>query len=395
MEYIDYYDYNQNKQLVDNCMVSINGTIFKSNVFCIREEFARNWLVREAHTPGLKIRNRGLQAYIYYEGKWFSANVNAQEDSNAKKKGRSNVQPVLGRKELEDGTLEENVKLLRCVDGSFKINFDEALTVQLAEKFSATAFAVRMNEKKYKTIDVGECIPMQVAYTVTKGEPVVYMALADQIKLSAAPGTGAEEPDAAASAPKTLDMVRLKDEDPVEIDGTKIPAALCRKLEERFTGMRIAIQPQKASDDKICWDVPSPWYDISQLDKLGGRKFAVYMWRGYEKKDPGVQYIYVGIAGNKDTSQNTVRDRISSEQKERPHIKVTHFRFSALQSWGKYSPAEILKTVEMQCINNFSALFPLAHGDDPVVIPVYEKAGVGEDAFILKLENRANRFRNG
>lgn len=370
MEYMDYYDYNQDKKVVHNCMVSINGTIFKSNVLRIREDFTRNWLVREKAMPGLKIKNRGLQAHIYYEGKWYAANVNAEKD-----------QPVRGKKVLENGTLED-AELLRSVDGSFKVNFDEALTYQLAEKFSATAFAVRMNEIKNKTIDLGECIPMQVAYTVTKGVPVVYMVMVDQIKLSAEP------------EPKTLDMVRLKDEDPVEIDGVKIPAHLCRKLEERFTGMRIAFKPQEASADKICWDTPSPWYDISLLDKLGGRQRAVYMWRGYEKNDPGVQYIYVGIAGNTDASQNTVQNRISDEQKERPHIKVTHFRFSALQSWGKYSPAEILKTVEMQCINNISALFPLAHGDDPVVTPAYEKAGVGEEAFILKLENRSKRFRN-
>lgn len=370
MEYMDYYDYNQDKKVVHKCMVPINGTIFKSNVLRIREDFTRNWLVREKPIPGLKTKNRGLQARIYYEGKWYAANVNAEKD-----------QPVRGKKVLKNGTLED-AELLRCVGGAFKVNFDEALTYQLAEKFSATAFAVRMNEIKNKTIDLGECIPMQIAYTVTKGEPTVYMMMVDQIKLSADP------------EPKTLDMVRLKDEDPVEIDGVKIPAHLCRKLEERFTGMRIAFKPQEASADKICWDTPSPWYDISLLDKLGGRQRAVYMWRGYEKKDPGMQYIYVGIAGNTDASQNTVQNRISDEQKERPHIKVTHFRFSALQSWGKYSPAEILKTVEMQCINNISALFPLAHGDDPVVVPVYEKAGVGEDSFILKLENRSKRFRN-
>lgn len=111
-----------------------------------------------------------------------------------------------------------------------------------------------------------------------------------------------------------------------------------------------------------------------ELEKSKGVFFAKYLWRGTETSDNNKLVIYVGIVGvNKKGSknENSVYNRIFDQEDVDTYADKNIERFSYIsivcdKALRPELRSEIIKTVEMQCINNVSSLFPFYEGSHPV-----------------------------
>lgn len=216
------------------------------------------------------------------------------------------------------------------------------LQSELEEIFSATKFVSRMRPAS-DAVNIGEKLLCKFKYVVKGGKPTLYLAITEAITV----------PD-----DEMIDVMK---------DGRTMAASLCRELEKRYAIQSIPVVKNDAHDVAF-WRKPMDWIQLPANDSEKSRvlsqhdaKYAMYMWTGHKPNCPDL-YVYIGIVGTDRNENNTVGKRIMQEQKNgiafENDVIIDRFRYAALSNNTAIDTDELLKTVEMQCINAFSAFLP-------------------------------------
>ena len=376
-EFCDYYNFNLNLKDFKEMPIKIMGTTFANNVYYIKDDYAKTWSVDLDKFTGRNSKgNKGIDCVIRYSDGVYQATVNAQGEIVTKK----------GKIYINDSDYRE-APVSRCIDGYFKVSAGGDFTAAIGDYFWATRLAKRMASKGDK-IDLGETMTARVCYGVLKGEPKIVI---DIIKLNSM-----EE-----KSPKP-ESIRLGNLD--------IPYNFCKTIEEKFNAEHICMQPDETGTE-IKWSEPTDWiYPDKQTDKARYDaafqiKYGVYMWIGVKESEPENKYLYIGIVGTDRNKENTIGNRIFNQEMkngigfENGITKVECFRYSELKNSGELSANQVLCTVEMQCINNFSSFFgyndlSLKTEPEKTIHNIYEGITIDGKSYSLKMLNKRKRYNN-
>ncbi len=205
------------------------------------------------------------------------------------------------------------------------------------------------------------------------------------------------------------------------INEREIDADLCRDIEQKFREAHIIFGAESGSDKEVKWKKPFDWivvpkegnnpdkYDETEISSLKGKEQlkatnAVYMWVGHLIGKPNEKYLYIGIVGVRDNEGNTVGKRILDQERKigiayNNGIIIDKLRLSEMDSCGEsVSIDEALQTVEMQCINNFSAIFGYADSSKPkedIISNLFDGVTDNEgNSFTMRLLNNKKRYHN-
>ncbi len=220
-----------------------------------------------------------------------------------------------------------------------------------------------------------------------------------------------------------LDMEIIKcssQQGEIEINGYKIDAQLCRIIESKFNEAHIISSPLQVRENEVRWKEPFDWIDIpkkrnndeydettinflpNKIEQLNATH-AVYMWVGHRKGHEDEKYMYIGIVGVRDNSGNTVAKRVLSQERKgkaaENKIIIDKLRLSEIDNCGKnVAVDEVLQTVEMQIINNISAIFgyyPMSFPVEDTIHNLYDKVVDGEERLSsMRLLNDKKRYHN-
>lgn len=161
----------------------------------------------------------------------------------------------------------------------------------------------------------------------------------------------------------------------VEVMGGKVTVGLCCKMEQIFRNSKISISKKgqqrtddKGTDNKVkpYWFQPTDWKSYKENIRTERNTYdAVYMWIGKSNK-LAARYLYIGIAGATEGSTGSVYSRLTAENKKfkdeiADDFTIVKYRYSQLHPNTMDAPI-ILKTVEMQTINEMNSLFKEAPG---------------------------------
>ncbi len=190
-------------------------------------------------------------------------------------------------------------------------------------------------------------------------------------------------------------VYNLPDNEIVRIDGEEYTAKVLRKIANTFipkySGAKI---PEKNKKDRVLWDNPTDWikYDVDSDDYRQSLKVhnAVYMWIGHDSADR--RLVYIGIVGDDNNISNSVGERIQQHVREKK-LTIDYFRYCELVNCGNDNKVEILKTVEMQCINMVSGLI---QGKHETIIHGKLKQTIIDDAqYEILMSNKTVRYQQG
>ncbi len=187
----------------------------------------------------------------------------------------------------------------------------------------------------------------------------------------------------------------LPDDTKIEIDGEEYTAKMLRKIAAvfipRYSGAK---SPEKKEAERVLWDNPTDWikYDVDSEDYKQSLKVhnAVYMWLGHDSNS--TKLVYVGIVGDDNNISNSVGQRMQQHINEKG-IEIEYFRYSELVNCGKNDKVEVLKTVEMQCINIVSGL--IRGKNEPVIHGKIDQAVIDDKQYEILMPNKSVRFQQG
>ncbi|MCR5672684.1 MAG: hypothetical protein K6F87_03090 [Lachnospiraceae bacterium] len=271
------------------------------------------------------------------------------------------------------------------------ITLSDEVLCDLEKVFTATLFFNRMNEGGKKGFK--ELIKAKLTYSVKEQQPRLDMEIKECVPYE---GT-------------------------IDVNGCSVDAGLCRAIERKFRDAHIVSGAVLAKENEVRWKPPFDWIDVPKKEgnedkydedgiKTLFQRFeqlrainAVYMWVGHKKSKNAEKYLYIGIVGVRENGDNTVGKRILEQEKKgiagENGIIIDRFRFSEIESCGKnVSVDEALQTVEMQCINNFSAFFEYAESSRPKEEIIHNLfSGVvmeNESVSTMRLLNNKKRYHN-
>lgn len=352
MEYIDYwYYYNPNEDFESE--LNINSTFFGYNVIYFRG--LPNWMV-ENPTVLFTGDKKGIPLIVEYDGKevgTFSAKPDAKKIKTYKgvrinkDKTKENVDDI----RRADIWWDENANKHFTV--KYKSSCGKKLTTMLGKKlFPATYYSWLMSDKNEK-VDLGETLKYKLSYRVIEGQPQIKMIIGQTCSKKA--------------------------EDMLEINGEKISLATLSMIADKL-GHQQTNNKDEVDVTGVQWYPPTEWMDISDLkDKAVNITNAVYMWWGENKNNINDVFVYIGIVGAR-SENHSVCDRITEEMKtgiaSEFGVNVKQFRYSMVKS-SAFRVSEILKTVEMQCINNLSSIIPVYANGKETISSMFD-SNVGE-----------------
>ncbi len=161
----------------------------------------------------------------------------------------------------------------------------------------------------------------------------------------------------------------------------------------RYSGAKV---PKKDKKDSVLWNNPTDWikFEENSDDFLQSLKVynAVYMWVGHDSNHIGKKYVYIGIVGDDNNISNSVGQRMQQHIRDKG-IVIDYFRYSELVNHGNSDKVEVLKTVEMQCINIVSGLIQGMH--EPVIHGKIKMAVINDKQFDILMLNKSVRFQQG
>lgn len=383
-EFIDYYNYNVDMKEYKDIDIKITGTAFGYNVYYIKDEYAKNWSINTDDFIRNTRGNKGIDTIIRYEDNQFEATTSIQTT-----KDNGNILTKKGKKYISDTDFIET-DLSRCTNGNFKLSAGIDFTSMIADAFWATRLVRKMGEmsKKTQSVDLGEYIKARVYYGIVKGEPKIIIDI-----LSLHP----------------LDSFENKP-DKLKLNGEEISYNLCKLIDEKFTAEHICVQPENPGNE-ILWSPPTDWIFPDKKEHKAmynaafSIKYGVYMWIGSNKSEPNKKYLYIGIVGTERNKKNTVGNRIfNQELKGNTCIDngidtIECFRYSELKNSGNQTAEQILQTVEMQCINNFSSFFgynsiSLKAGPEAIINNLFDGVFVENEKFEIQMINKKKRYNN-
>lgn len=379
-EYVDYYNLNGDLKDYKDIEIKVSGTAFGYNVYYLKDDYAKSWTVNTDGYPNTR-GYKGIDTIIRFQDSIFQATTNAQPSKNA-----SNLVTKKGKKYISDTQYIEK-EITRCSDGYYKISAGVEFTSTISDTFWATRLVKRMAKKGQK-VDLGESMTARVHYEILKGEPKIVI---DILRLNSL--------DNLKEIPKTLTL-----------HGEEISYNFCRLIEQKFASEHICIQPEEASED-ITWSSPTDWiYPDNKSYKAKYEasfqiKYGVYMWIGTKNSEPQKKYLYIGFVGTDRNKNNTVGNRIFNQEMksgigyENGIDKIECFRYSELKNSGKLSAEQVLQTVEMQCINNFSSFFGYndsgSHSNpESIINNLFDGVCLNGQGYTLQLLNRMKRYNN-
>ena len=269
---------------------------------------------------------------------------------------------------------------------NIRIFLSDDVLRELQYIFSVTLFSARMNEKlpKHETMDV------RMTYYVQEEIPHLDLAV----------------------------NTCYPYQDKVMINGLKIDADLCRIIEDKFQKANIIEKSTEPKSAEVLWKTPFDWYDVPKIEEdkydenginnlLSSVEFqskrAVYMWVGHKKGNTKKRFLYVGIVGTRGNKGNSIGKRVLIQERlegiaHKNKVIIDKIRFSQIDKVGdNVSVDEVLQTVEMQCINNMSALFGYVDTSKPkenTIHNLFEEVWIDGNVVSFELLNDKKRFHN-
>lgn len=192
-------------------------------------------------------------------------------------------------------------------------------------------------------------------------------------------------------------VVNLPDTDKVIINNDEYSAKMLRNIATTFIPKYSgAKSPSIDKKDRVLWNEPTDWivYDEHTDDFKQSMKVynAVYMWIGHMESKPRKKYVYVGIVGDDNNINNSVGNRMQQHIREKK-ITIDYFRYSELVNCGTNNKVEVLKTVEMQCINIISGLVQGEH--EQTIHGKCKSVTIDNDQYEMAMPNKSVRFQQG
>lgn len=367
--FIDKWTYQEK---IKGLSISIQGTFFASKVIYIKGN--PKWMVQK-RSPVFE--SAGVPVEFYYNGEKIGDTCTA---SVSEKKGE-----YVGIRYTDETSFVVAKNILRVTGDrlTYKVSCGKPFVNTFGKFFLATYYKWLITDGKNQKIDLGEKLECELEYLICKGEPMLRVYITN--------------------------IIAKKDTDLININGEEISLATLKCLADHLGHQQITKKGDN-NDKGVMWDQPTGWMDIKDLKNAQTITNAVYMWWGNSKTNDNDYYLYVGIVGaNSET--NTVCDRIKQEINSgianEFSIEVKQFRYSMLISSENESFSEILKTVEMQCINNISSIIPVfGNGKETTIKPflptlsekkygyTFEYLDLGNNKRLI-LINKSIRYHNG
>ncbi len=358
-KYIDYWNYGPEEI---SGRVDINGTFFNHDVIYFSGK--QNWMVenprykdhiRVKGIKGDKV-NKGVPYHVFYNGtEYVPANGGICFSAKPSEKdiifctgirisadGKAIVVNDIKRARIKKDKNTNKQKV-----SEYKGSCGKNITNELgASIFPATYYSWLMNNKNEAT-DEGETLDYSLKYTVTDGTPSLSMTFTK------------------ANSKSNTDQI--------SINGEKITVGTLSVLADRL-GHQTVTNKKRGNAAGVQWYQPKDWMDIADLkNKAINITNAVYMWWGVNSKNQNDIYLYVGIVGA-NSSTHSVFERITEEMTSGIAndfgVTIKQFRYSMLKSSINEATTEILKTVEMQTINNISSVIQVhGNGGESIIHP--------------------------
>ena len=352
-----------------NIKIPITKTIFNSSALYFEHIEIEKWEIKAEFSSNEKYEQSGVNIIICFHDDLLKE-LGIRDDPRFI--GSATASSLSQRKKEERKFLLGYAK-----NGRLKLSIRNAAYFKqlISDTFWATRHAVRMSGER-KT-DIGEYMEAKLCCEKYSNRPVGVLI------------TG----------------LQTYKGDTMKIGGEDVPTEYCRRTEEMFAAQHIPLQPETPGKD-IEWRPPTDWIDPERdKEKRSAAykvKSAVYMWIGSDPKRPLEKYLYIGMVGTERNEENSVGSRIF-EQEFRTGIGAQNgltperFRYSELRNSGEKSAENVLKTVEMQCINSFSALFEFGgkgNDKDSVIHPLFGGVWDKSGRYSLKLLNKDKRYKN-
>ena len=160
------------------------------------------------------------------------------------------------------------------------------------------------------------------------------------------------------------------------------------------------------------WETSVPWLDPkNKEDSIVAKEiyYAIYMWIGHNENIPEEKYLYIGIVGVDKVNaknENSVWNRIFIQEKndtirKNNNVVIDKYRYVSLNKNSdiikdEAKRSELLKTIEMQTINNMSALigYKYNYAINEYIEPQIDSISMRKTDYKIFLLNIENRYHN-
>lgn len=375
-KYIDYWNYGPEEI---SGRVDINSTFFNHDVIYFSGK--QQWMVENPnYTEGMPGDRKGVPFHVFYGGTeylpakggdCFRAKPNEKDIISCNGIRISADEKAIVVNDIKRAKIKKERKTNKAKVSEYKGACGKNIKNELgASIFPATYYSWLMNNKN-ETTDEGETLDYSLKYTVTAGKPSLCMTFTK------------------ANSKSNTDQI--------SINGEKITVGTLSVLADRL-GHQTVTNKKRGNATGVQWYQPQDWMDIAVLkNKAQNITNAVYMWWGVNSKNQNDIYLYVGIVGAK-SSSHSVFERITEEMTSGIandfNIDIKQFRYSMLKSSTNEATSEILKTVEMQTINNISSVMQVhGNGGESIIQPFLGKICGGYNDINLNFTQIGNGKR--
>lgn len=262
---------------------------------------------------------------------------------------------------------------------------------ELKKEFLVSSFVRRMNSEieDMRSVSIGEGFKGLVRLKVENGVPTLYLKIQELV-------------------------LKNKPTDEIVLGDSKLSGAVCSLIEKKFLESGITLNVNNSKG--ISWHEPTDWKELPDtkterknlLDKYASfpYNYAIYMWIGHKPAVADEKYMYIGMVGTNINKDHGLGKRIFEEQYDKDGIAklngviIDKFRFSVLNNNDRYDVEDLIKTVEMQTINSFSAFIPYTHDkinpdSEPTIHAMFD--GIVDETgntYKIRLLNRDKRYHN-